>query len=77
MFHRLNKKMQIIISITMIIGIAISVFLAYNSIKSVVYRHYKTLITQHIDQANKNVQLYMNLIEETVEYFSSSVLLHI
>lgn len=59
----------------MIAGTAISVFLAYNSIKSVVYKHYKTLITQHIDQANKNVQLYMNLIEETAEYFSSDPVL--
>ena len=77
MFQRLKRKINLIISIALSLVILSTSILAYTMLKSIIYNHYKLLVTQCIEQSNKNARLYMYLIEEETNYFAAdSSLVH-
>jgi len=68
MFKRLERKIQVIILLSMTIGIILLVTIAYASIRNIVLQHYQQQLVQFVRQASNNIQLHMNLIEETSKY---------
>ena len=75
MFQRLNQKITLTISVAMTLVVLITSTLAYVILKNIIYDHYKVLVTQCTEQSNKNTRLYMNLMEETTNYFASDPVL--
>lgn len=72
MFKKLELRIKSIVIITLALCFVFVGAISYSSIKKIIYDNFIQLSVQCINQQNKNVLLYMKLIEETSKQISKS-----
>lgn len=70
LFKHLEKKITCIVSLTIPAFVLLASILVYLIIQNIVYNNFIQLSTHYTAERTQNVQLYMNLIEETSKQLS-------
>jgi hypothetical protein len=75
MFSKLNNKIRNIIIITVTVSLLLSTVISFFYTRRLIYHNYYSLAVEYMDKKKSNVDIYLNLIEETIEYVASDPLL--